>query len=445
MLAVFGDKPNQTTSLLASIERLAAYVTNNEVTKLIPISESEREVVKERYQRQRQAKPAEITPSSTAAQEFWFYLSYARSDDVNFIQKFFTDLSNEVRVRLGIEPTRQIGFLDSESTLLGQDFNESRIFALENSRLLVALCSPSYFKSAFCGKEFQFFIEQKEVTDPDRNLSTILPITWIPSADMPPAAAQVQQEFGSPKGGVRQLIKSSKRSDEYAEVIEKAAARLVEMAQQLPRLSFRKKPELIGIRSAFETQPVPRAITDRAVRQVNFIYVVGEKEELAPIRDNVSSYGSTSDDWRPFHGIDKPIGMISQEQAMHLGLVSSVMPLNAEINKLVRQAEQDNVIVILIIDAWTLLVPRVNEILRTFDRYSFINCGIVSVMNERDRETVSMRDQLVTTLRTTFPFQTIGANDLLTEVGTEEEFRSGLSRYFSELTGRMAERSRGLY
>jgi FxsC-like protein len=440
LLAVFGDKPDQTNSLLASIERLAGYVTNNEVTKLVPVTEADREVVKTRYQRQRLPRQSEVTPADSSGDEFWFYLSCSLSDDSALIRKFFDDLSREVRVRLGLTSTMPVGFLGSAGVTFGPDLNASVIPALENSRLLVALCSPNYFKSDQCGKEFQFFSEQTDVTDPDRHLSTILPVTWVPTpaSDTPAAAEEIQRGLSSPEGGVRQLVSLKKRSDEYVVFLDETANRVTEMAKALPSLSFRKKPPLIGIKSAFEKQPaLPSATVDRGVRTVNFIYVVGEKQELAKIRDNVSSYGSTSDQWRPFPATDLTIGSLSLETAGNAKLFASVVPIGTDINNLVRRAEQDKAIVILVIDAWSLLVSRVNDLLRSFDRYEFANCGIVSVMNERDRETVSMRDQLVRALRDTFPFQTVGASDLLTEVGTEEEFRSVLLRYFNELTARM--------
>src|ERR1700752_81700 len=435
VLAVFGDKPDQTTSLLASIERLAAYVTNNEVTHLIPIPETEREVVKKKYQRQ--ARLPDVTPSSAdGTGEFWFYLSYSRSDDVAYIEKFFTDLSNEVRVRLGLESSAPIGFFD-RGIRPGQEFPVAIASAMENSRLLLEICSPSYFKSEFCGQEFRFFNEQKEVTDPDRHLSTILPVVWIPS-ETPTAAAEVQKEFASPEGGLRRLIKSSKL-DEYSETVERVAARLLDMAQQLPPLSFRKKPSLIDIQSAFVERPAPPTPTI-VRREVSFIYVVAKKEDLAEIRENVSSYGLTSDQWRPLPATDMTIGTLSSEAASREQLLSNMLEMSAEINNVIRQAEQSGIPVILIIDAWSLLVKPISEILRSFDRYAFINSAILVVMNDRDRETVSMRDQLVKTLRETFPLKAV-ANDLLTEVGSEEEFRQVLSHYFNELNNRIILRS----
>ncbi len=52
MLATFGDKPNQTNSLLASTERLTGYLTENAVTQLVAVPESDRQIVLAKYERQ---------------------------------------------------------------------------------------------------------------------------------------------------------------------------------------------------------------------------------------------------------------------------------------------------------------------------------------------------------------------------------------------------------
>lgn len=53
ILATFADTPRRTNSLLASIERITAYVTDQEVTELMPAPEPEREKILLQYTRRR--------------------------------------------------------------------------------------------------------------------------------------------------------------------------------------------------------------------------------------------------------------------------------------------------------------------------------------------------------------------------------------------------------
>jgi hypothetical protein len=91
---------------------------------------------------------------------FWFFLSYARADDrEDLVGRFHRDLTAEVQAQAGVGQ-RHISFMDNDldrGAAWEQELSES----LSRSLLLVPLYSPSYFRSDFCGREWQFFYEQR--------------------------------------------------------------------------------------------------------------------------------------------------------------------------------------------------------------------------------------------------------------------------------------------
>src|SRR5262245_8968775 len=110
----------------------------------------------------------------------YFFLSYARVDGNGYLEKFYADLCEGVRSRTGYR-IDDIGFRDESNLQLGVNWSTALVDALTSARVFVALCSPSYFASENCGKEWQTFIHLAE----DRRGSPtadLLPITWTPTA-----------------------------------------------------------------------------------------------------------------------------------------------------------------------------------------------------------------------------------------------------------------------
>src|SRR3954466_15961762 len=87
-----------------------------------------------------------------------FFLSYARSrlrpddgsDPDRFAAKFFADLSDNVAHLTGAALP---GFMDRH-TAAGTPWSDRLSEALGTCRVFVALLSPSYFTSEWCGREW---------------------------------------------------------------------------------------------------------------------------------------------------------------------------------------------------------------------------------------------------------------------------------------------------
>ena len=450
LLATFGDKPLQTNSLLASTERLVGYLTDKEVTQLEAVPEIERQIVLAKYARQTARREASL-PATTPTNQFLFYLGYSRNDDIELIEKFFSDFSNEVRMRLGLSQSEGVGFLDNKGIEIGEQWDVALAQALENSRVLVALYSPAYFKSEHCGKEFQYFSDRMMAAGRTNvGVTNILPIIWIPvpRGTLPEAANRIQ--LVSPEGGLRRLMRSSNRLNKYAEFLDDLAGNLIHLTQELPPEAPHSLPSFKDLRNAFEDSVTSSAAPIQfdfaqsvgGPRAVKLMYVVARPEEMSLIKENVSNYADDGYLWRPFFPADdEEIGVTGATVATNEMMVYEVLPFDDNLLSRVRSAEQNNSPVILIVDPWVLRLPQYHKILSTFDEYAFINCAVLIVWNEQDPETTKMRELLQMHLRTTFPNHLVRSPDnLLIEVRSWEELHSRLSGSLQQIRSRIIQR-----
>src|SRR5258706_3885556 len=91
--------------------------------------------------------------------DYWFFLSYSRRDSKGnegkenpYFERFYKDLALEVGRVAGIPasvPEKDIEFYDREGIETGADWSKTLAEALQTSKAMVCLYSPSYFKSEY--------------------------------------------------------------------------------------------------------------------------------------------------------------------------------------------------------------------------------------------------------------------------------------------------------
>src|SRR6185436_9211943 len=111
-----------------------------------PPNEQQRQYVLQQYTRRRQT--VEPIVDEAATNEFWFYLSYAGNDADENIELFYSDLSAEIRRLVGLRD-RTVGFFTRRLPEPIEEELQRTERALKNSRVLVPLYSPAYFKSEY--------------------------------------------------------------------------------------------------------------------------------------------------------------------------------------------------------------------------------------------------------------------------------------------------------
>jgi FxsC-like protein len=358
----------------------------------------------------------------------WFFLSYSRADSTGnaHLPEFYKDLTREVRRMAGLGSETKdtdIGFFDRSDIETGSSWRVRLSSALQTCRVLICLYSRGYFNSEYCGKEFQIFrsrIENSFRHSPAHLLRQplIIPVLWdrqdrLPKP-LPHVVSEIQYsdaELGEnyAKEGLYFLMKVSKFRSEYEEVLLRLAGKVVRAgeADSLPRLS--SLPTIGDVNSAFQdgesALPEAAAPTQSAFSRVaQFVYVAGSGDEMRSVRKNVACYGEQGGrEWQPYHPeIPKSIGILSQGVATMESLQYETYPAASDIIEKIREAEEINSIVVIVVDPWSIQIESYKKYMLDFDEKDFLNCGILIPWNKKDDETSKNIDELRANVQGTF-------------------------------------------
>lgn len=505
VLAAFGDP--RTGPMLSAMEKVCSIVTDGRISKLGEMSETERVAGLARFLRQTKApetpraratearaqpaasaRPARDLPdrvvfepvgpllrapasgnrseaharpttsfAPTPAREqrytHWFYLSYARSDWDAYLQRFFKDLVNELRMQLGSHEN-DLGFVDQYISL-GEDWNQETSRALATSRLCVCIFSPAYFKSAHCGKEFNGFTARSRLASPfETSTEGIFPVDWLPTEVTPIGAerrsgampgALLQNVANSAEypthSGLRRMLMRSRRS-EYGDFLHQFARILAETGQRAP----------LPVVDPFDVQLVPSAFEgyepalETRSGSVAFLFMapsVGTEkyhdELLNPAQNAVkrSVYGALPDDWQPFG--ETPIRVIALAVAAENELTVespgediASWALDA-LTSFIARAERNRTPVVLVVAMKALSIPPYRQLLQALDKLRLFNLAVVVVM---DGKSVTKGEQsaAASLFQDTFEATNGQRNDaILALVQTEEELKKQLHQTLAAL------------
>jgi FxsC-like protein len=358
-----------------------------------------------------------------------FFFSYARANSDEYLKKFFDDLSVSVRLRLGLDQEEVVGFFDQPQLELGADWIEKLNRALQECPVLVSLYSPAYFRSPYCGKEWEVFRRRRELyTTQERGAgrdtlhpAVIKPVIWVPlmeGQEAPEAVSGPQYFMGDPRDphnlfGLRKMRKQySKFEFGYDDFIEKLTEE-IRAAQkiQLPRLPDFQS--VIEIESAFHPPAPPPVVSlsttplasttvpQRGPKFVRFVFIAGEPNQFpegARTREFYLQFGGA--EWKPYYpDAPRPIKALAQSTAADLDIFSDELRPSDNLAAEVRQAELDGSLVVLFVDSWTAELQPYRQILSSFDQQNYFNCSIFVPWNEKDPQTAGRQEQLRSILR----------------------------------------------
>lgn len=354
------------------------------------------------------------------------FFSYARDDQDVYLDRFFTELREEVRSLAGIVKER-IGdavFRDTSEIKHGADWERVLGGALSESQTFVAVCSKTYYGREFCGKEWQYFANRVGAHEAAHPAAAprMFPVVWnqLPGKSRAPDVVQKRQlthgEYGADylKFGLRSLIK---RDDPQARlIIERLAKSIVDVAQdepwpgRAPKVSFDLLNNPFGGESG---TVVARDGNPRGPRCAQFVYVAALRDEFreASISRPDEAYGDEPDseyEWKPFFPpADTKAHRLVSHVASECDLLPERLPISNDLDDQIRDAEKKNKIVILLVDPWTLKLDRYRQILQKYDERRFYNAVLIVPWNESDPMTAAQSDQLRSLLEETFSRQEI--------------------------------------
>jgi FxsC-like protein len=412
--------------------------------------------------------------------DHYFFFSYARGSYDDYLQKFFDELSDRVRQRLGLPRGTPVGFLDKEDLELGSEWGPALARALQSTRVLVSLYSPAYFNSEFCGREWEFFRRRAELYAErarERGVAdaapppVIKPVIWLPlrpGHQPPEPVARLQYYVGDAeephnKVGVQEMrrLRSSYRKD-YTDFVNQLADQILDVhdlfereGSDLPPLD--PLPELPEMPSAFrEARPAPPPFGRRGgPKYVRFVFIAGDPNEFpqgSRQREIYLEYGRG--EWKPYYpDVERPIMSLAQTVAGELDIFSDELPFGPDLAREVREAEEARSLVIMFVDGWTAeLLPPYRQALAALDRNSYINCSIFVPWNRKDPATATRCEELRRLLRTNiFPrwsrladtSEPIFFRDAIFSVDElREQLRDTLRRLQTQMAKEVVEQSR---
>jgi hypothetical protein len=171
-----------------------------------------------------------------------FFTSYAHINRDGVLERFVKRLREEVLQRGpgGLKP-EDVVFFDSEGIQTGEQWVKKLSAAVSECKVCVAICSPAYITSEFCGKEIQVFLSRlKEWETAAGNAGvpkrTIIPIIWVKAA-LPDVLNEFQyNEKEFPKEyiehGLRTLCQLSTYKNKRQKIEITLAERIIAAANQ---------------------------------------------------------------------------------------------------------------------------------------------------------------------------------------------------------------------
>lgn len=362
-----------------------------------------------------------------------FFFSYRRADFGAPMREFFTDLGEEVRKLRGQDKNENPAFFDQESIETGDNWDAALLAALRQSRVLVPLYSPAYFKSEYCGKEWQLFQLRREAhalrhggVEPP----VIRPVVWIPihkdkKLTLPDyvsaAVKRVQYTWNEEDSdinqqGLEQMVRlKAGHAQLYWDFVRDFAEGIKDAIEQVDLPPLPMVPVLADIPSAFgAVRPVPEPAVPAPAqpgfrRQVRFIFAALDPVHLGGGRDPAPYQDIGGSDWKPFFpDLRRRIGALAAHivSDADLDFAPDLIELPKDLAGAVRDALKQGKPVVVFLDRWSLYASAdYQDIFNEFDKQNFNNCAVLLPWNPGDPELVANKDNIDQVVRDVLPFR----------------------------------------
>jgi hypothetical protein len=200
----------------------------------------------------------------------YFFLSYAHGQHDDLVKAFFTDLSGEVREHAGRDRDYEVGFRDHHDVNMDR-WSPDLVNALQTAQTFIALCSPGYFRSASCGREWWVFAQRLALLRRDGlPPPALIPLFWLPT-EIPAHLTDLQYSdpsFGTAyeQHGLRRLLQLGRLRDDYLEFVTAVAVRVTATAEQHTPPPLVPTPTFASAADAFAAE-VPALRSPTPVRR----------------------------------------------------------------------------------------------------------------------------------------------------------------------------------
>ena len=385
------------------------------------------------------------------AKYYDFFFSFASADwrkgHKDDLQVFFTHLEDKLKT-FGFAGE---GFLAPDDIGRGREWEDELRRALPASRVLVAAYSPNYFKSVWCGREWEVFWqrqqENKTLPPPDVQApDVILPVIWTADfLELPSRVPKIQYKAAvsdSPvymKHGLGYLMQSPKKfPGKYDDFVHQFARELASMVRDQGAAKMRAMPDLDELDLPFPVN------YKRGLSHVRYVFLAGRHDEMQHVRTKLACYGKfeSRQDWRPcFPDVDRAVGDLARAVATESGKgYEFVEPSGAaDLLQTMFEAKRLKNVIAVVVDPWSLSLHPFKEFAEKFDSEAFPTSGVIVTWNENDGETPKQLPLLKNRIVDHFRGR-VGRQEYYNAgVRTAEELRDALVATFNAAQERLVE------
>ncbi len=369
----------------------------------------------------------------------YFFFSYARRDrrqDTDaFIDRFHDDLCAE----LGrLEPAARVetSYRDTDRLILGDDWERELAAVLAQCRTMVALYSPAYFASKYCGKEWTAFHgrvrRHHELTG--SLVPALIPVLWEPpTVELPGEVAAIQYvepAMSEPyaKYGLRHLLRTDPTGEDYRRVVRVVAGRVKDAAaRQLTELPMF---DLGAIRGYFPSRSPLDTMAGESAGLVRLFIAAGTAgaattagAAAAGATASGGWYGVKPWNWAPYHPPTSPgLAARAQQVIAAAGHATTLDEVSTSLPGMLDQAREDNQVSILLVDPWAAASEKYAGPLAVYDGQNHPVTGVMIPAGTSEPAPGAARDALWNGVRQVFN------RNWLQRSGPEQLFRVRVGR-----------------
>ncbi|MBD0690842.1 TIR-like protein FxsC [Streptomyces sp. CBMA123] len=325
----------------------------------------------------------------------YFFFSYARRDfeaEDAFVDQFFNDLRDELGRIIGpAVQAYELAFRDTERLRLGDEWAEKLALMLGRSRTMVALYSPAYFASLYCGKEWTAFRGRvrRHHEETGELVSALIPVLWEPVApgDLVTEVTKIQwaqPDMGDAyaRHGLRALLRTAQQ-DAYRQVVRVVAGRIRDAAVR--RLAELPEFDLDAVRGYFPGPAAPAPTAEPGM--VRLFIAAGRASEAAAEGGAYVGgwYGARPWHWAPFYPPAQPsLASRAQRVITNAGHTTTLEEIGAGLGEKLDQAREDSQVSVLLVDPWAAERERYRHALREYDDQNHPVTGVVVPIGGND-------------------------------------------------------------
>ncbi len=353
-------------------------------------------------------------PADQRDQRPYFFFSYARRDfeaEDAFVDQFFNDLRDELGRAQPAARAEELAYRDTERLFVGDDWAQELARMLGRCRTLVALYSPAYFASLYCGKEWTAFRGRvrRHHEQHGEHVPALIPVLWEPVAPGELHEEVTKIQWAQPdmgeayaRHGLRALLRTDPSGEAYRTVVRVVAGRIKGAAER--RLGELREFDLGAVRGYFPAPPPPTAPAlepSDSPGMVRLFIAAGRASEAAP--ENGAHHGPRPWDWAPYHPPTRPsLAARAQQVITAAGHTTTLEEIGVGLGAKLDQAREDSQVSVLLVDPWVAAGERYREALREYDDQNHPVTGVLVPSGDHDPVEGPTREALWTGVRGVF-------------------------------------------